>query len=170
MIRVTFPTNYRKRRTPFKNVYASGFNISLSYDEINYSDSLTLVIYNDLCYSCSASTMECNMTSACNKFPGTTNKPNPSGKTDISLPLIIGLCIVCVLIISTITALILMKRRHTGQFSPWCVDTKEPRHVPMHPPVQRYDTLDLDLKKSTSQNYETLESPVVGRSNAAFDD
>lgn len=62
MIRVTFPTNYRKRRTPFKNVYASGFNISLSYDEINYSDSVTLVIYNDLCYSCSASTMECNMT------------------------------------------------------------------------------------------------------------
>lgn len=80
MIRVTFPTNYRKRRTPFKNVYASGFNISLSYDEINYSDSVTLVIYNDLCYSCSASTMECNMTSACNKFPGTTNKPNHSGK------------------------------------------------------------------------------------------
>eukprot|EP00105_Crassostrea_gigas_P003759 XP_011416707.1 PREDICTED: von Willebrand factor D and EGF domain-containing protein [Crassostrea gigas] len=105
MIRVTFPTNYRKRRTPFKNVYASGFNISLSYDEINYSDSVTLVIYNDLCYSCSASTMECNMTSACNKFPGTTNKPNHSGKNDIFLPLIIGLCI---LIIGTITALILM--------------------------------------------------------------
>lgn len=62
VLRVNFPTNYRKRRTPFKNVYASGFNISLSYDEINYSDSLTLVIYNDLCYSCSASTLECNMT------------------------------------------------------------------------------------------------------------
>lgn len=60
MLRIIFPTSYRKRRSASKNVY--GFYISLSYDEINYSDSLTLVIYNDLCYSCSASTMECNRT------------------------------------------------------------------------------------------------------------
>lgn len=35
---------------------------------------------------------------------------------DTSLPLIISLCVVFVLIIGTITVLILLKRRHTGQF------------------------------------------------------
>lgn len=62
VLRINFPTNPRRQQSSFTNVYASGFYISLSYDENNYSDSLTLVIYNDLCYSCSASTMECNMT------------------------------------------------------------------------------------------------------------
>lgn len=167
MLRIIFPTSYRKRRSASKNVY--GFYISLSYDEINYSDSLTLVIYNDLCYSCSASTMECNRTSTCNQYPGIAQNPKNSGKNDIFLPLIISLSVVCVLIIGTITVLILMKRRHTGHFSPWCVDTKKPRHLHKHPPVQRYDTINLDLRKFTSQNYETLKPPVVGRSNAAFD-
>lgn len=62
ILKVDFPTSYRKKRPPSENVYASGFYISLSYDEINFSDFLTIVIYNDLCYSCSASTMQCNMT------------------------------------------------------------------------------------------------------------
>lgn len=164
MIRIDFPNNYRKRRSPSENVYASGFYIGLSYDETNYSDSLTLVIFNDLCYNCIASTMECNMTSTCNQYPGIAQKP----KNDNFLPFIIGLCVGCVLFVCTITALILMKRRHIGHYSPWCVHTKKP-HLPNHPPLQRYDTINLELKKSTPQNYEILKVPVVGRSNAAFD-
>lgn len=62
ILKVDIPTSYRKKRSPSINIYASGFYISLSYNGKNISDSMTLVIYNDLCYSCSALTMECNMT------------------------------------------------------------------------------------------------------------
>lgn len=168
VLRINFPTNPRRQQSSFTNVYASGYYISLSYDETNYSDSLALVIYNDLCYSCNASTMECNMTSTCNPFRGITQKPKNTVENGYFLPLIISLCAICVLIIGTITGLILMKRRLTGHFSPWCVDMKK-LQLPNHPPVQCYYTIDLDLKKSTSQNYETLKLPVVGRSNAAFE-
>lgn len=167
LLKVDFPTNYRKKGSPSENVYASGFNISLSYDEINFSDSLTIVIYNDLCYSCSAFTLQCNMTSTCNQIPGKTQNPTEKDKTSTSL--IISLCVVLVLIIGTVIVMILLKRRHTGHFSPWCVEKKKPQHLQNHPPVQRYDTINLDLKKSTSQNYEILKPAVVGRSNAAFD-
>lgn len=165
ILKVDIPTSYRKKRSPSINVYASGFYISVSYNGKNYSDSVTLVIYNDLCYSCSALTTECNMTSTCNQIPGITQ--NPTEKDQTSTSVIISLCVVLVLIIGTIIVMILLKRRHTGHFSPWCVEKKKPQHLQHHPQVQRYDTINLDLKESTSQNYEILKP--VGRSNAAFD-
>lgn len=167
ILRIIFPTNSRPSS-------GNGFYISLSYDAKYFGDSVVMIIYNDVCYSCNASTLECINTSACqdvsqiSKVTQNPKKPDTDGE-NTSLPLIISLCVVFVLIIGTITVLILLKRRHTGQFSPWCVDTKKLRHLPNHPPAQSYDTINFDNKKSTSQIYETLKPPVVGRSNVAFD-
>lgn len=61
ILRIEFLINYCKRWLIFKIVYVSGFYICLFYDDNIYSDFLILVIYNDLCYSCSVLMMECNM-------------------------------------------------------------------------------------------------------------
>lgn len=171
ILRINFPPNSRSTSA---NIWGNGFYISLSYDAKHFGDSLVMIIYNDVCFSCNASTLECTNTSACqdvSQFPKGTDNPQEPNTNDenTSLHLIISLCVVCVLTIGIIIVFIIMKRRHKGQFSPWCVDTKKLRHSPNHPPVQRYDMINFDLKKSTSQNYETLKPPVEGRSNATFD-
>lgn len=43
------------------DVYGRGFYISLFYDVIYFSDYLIIVIYNDVCYSCSVILLECNI-------------------------------------------------------------------------------------------------------------
>lgn len=62
VLRIDFPTPSRKKRSSLGYTYGRGFQISLSYDEIHFSESMTVIIYNDACYSCSASTLKCNIT------------------------------------------------------------------------------------------------------------
>lgn len=59
IVRINFPTN---SRSSSENTWGSGFNISLSYDAKHFGDSLVIIIYNDVCYSCNASTLECTNT------------------------------------------------------------------------------------------------------------
>lgn len=62
VLRINFPTLTRRKRSYSGYTYGRGFQISLSYDEIHFSESMTVIIYNDACYSCSASTLKCNIT------------------------------------------------------------------------------------------------------------
>lgn len=62
VLRIDFPAPSRKKRSSSGYTYGRGFLISLSYDEIHFSESMTVIIYNDACYSCSASTLTCNIT------------------------------------------------------------------------------------------------------------
>lgn len=59
IVRINFPTN---SRSSSENTWGSGFNISVSYDATHFGDSLVIIIYNDVCYSCNASTLECTNT------------------------------------------------------------------------------------------------------------
>lgn len=56
ILRINFPPNSRSTSA---NIWGNGFYISLSYDAKHFGDSLVMIIYNDVCYSCNASTLEC---------------------------------------------------------------------------------------------------------------
>ncbi|XP_061187077.1 von Willebrand factor D and EGF domain-containing protein-like [Saccostrea echinata] len=71
IIKAMFPTGLRSKTSHSRTVYGSGFDISLSYDEVNYGESMSLVIYNDDCFSCNARELECNKTRPC---PETTTQ------------------------------------------------------------------------------------------------
>lgn len=60
IIKAELPTTSRSKRS--YPLYGRGFDISLSYDGINFGDIMPLVIFNDKCYNCSAITLECNKT------------------------------------------------------------------------------------------------------------
>lgn len=62
ILRINLPTTNRRRRSPSGNLYGIGFHISLSYDNIHFGKSMPIVIFNDVCYICSVSTLECNIT------------------------------------------------------------------------------------------------------------
>lgn len=62
ILRINFPTTNRRRRSPSGNLYGIGFHISLSYDKIHFGESMPIVIFNDVCYTCNVSTLECNIT------------------------------------------------------------------------------------------------------------
>lgn len=62
ILRINLPTTNRRRRSPSGNLYGIGFHISLSYDNIHFGKSMPIVIFNDVCYTCSVSTLECNIT------------------------------------------------------------------------------------------------------------
>ncbi|XP_062607020.1 von Willebrand factor D and EGF domain-containing protein-like [Saccostrea cucullata] len=72
IIRADFPMNSRRKRSSSANVYGSGFDINLSYDGVNYGDTMTLIIYNDECYNCNASTFECTLKPSCPTATTTT--------------------------------------------------------------------------------------------------
>lgn len=59
ILRINFPPN---SRSSSGNAWGNGFYISLSYDAKHFGDSLVMIIYNDVCYSCNASTLECKNT------------------------------------------------------------------------------------------------------------
>lgn len=59
ILRINFPTN---SRSSSGNTWGNGFYISLSYDAKHFGDSLVMIIYNDVCYSCNASTLACTNT------------------------------------------------------------------------------------------------------------
>lgn len=44
-----------------EDFYGMGFDISLFYDGIYFSEFLILVIYNDVCYNCSVILLECSI-------------------------------------------------------------------------------------------------------------
>lgn len=51
--------NNRKRRSVSNDKTAEGYEISLSYDNQNYGDVVSIIIYDETCYSCNSTTRTC---------------------------------------------------------------------------------------------------------------
>lgn len=61
LISVVLPFYTRKRKRSISSEYGLGFDISLSYDNTNFGEDLTFIIYDDSCYSCNSATSTCTM-------------------------------------------------------------------------------------------------------------
>ncbi|XP_062573358.1 uncharacterized protein LOC134235241, partial [Saccostrea cucullata] len=79
IIKADFPINSRRKRSSSANVYGNGFDINLSYDGVNYGDTMTLIIYNDECFNCNASTFECTLKQSCPTTTATTTEQTTTG-------------------------------------------------------------------------------------------
>lgn len=52
------PESRKKRSVEFK-VLATGYYISVSNNGVNYTDPLTILVYDSVCYECNATSMIC---------------------------------------------------------------------------------------------------------------
>lgn len=183
VLRIDFPAPSRKKRSSSGYTYGRGFLISLSYDEIHFSESMTVIIYNDACYSCSASTLTCNITSTCEESitknntdiqSTTVNGQNvnqvsegsitpqsalPEENKEIPLALIISLCIISSIILGVVCVLLYLKLRPKTQLSPAINYIKNPPPECGQPPVQHYETLKNDRNISPPPDYDFLSPP-----------
>ncbi|CAG2244723.1 unnamed protein product [Mytilus edulis] len=57
--------NNRKRRSVSNDKTAEGYEISLSYDNQNYGDVVSIIIYDETCYSCNSTTRTCINLAGC---------------------------------------------------------------------------------------------------------
>lgn len=55
----------RKKRSADFEVVATGYRISVSNDGNNYSEPLTTLVYNSLCYECNITTIKCEKLASC---------------------------------------------------------------------------------------------------------
>lgn len=157
ILRINFPTTNRRRRSPTGNLYGNRFYISVSYDNIHFGESMPIVIFNDVCYTCSALTLECNITRTCKDSSTRQNtniKKNKEGN-DISLALITVLCIVSIIIPAVVCVLLYLKIRPTTRFSSK-VDIKKPSSMCGQFPPQLYETINKDCIPSQPPNYKSL--------------
>lgn len=184
ILRIDFPTPSRKKRSSSGYTYGRGFQISLSYDEIHFSESMTVIIYNDACYSCSASTLTCNVTSTCeesitknntdiqsttlhgqnvDQFSDGSSTPQsaPSEDSKIPLALTISLCIISVIILGVVCVLLYLKLKPNTQLSPAINYIKNQPPECGQPPIQHYETLKYDRNISPPPDYEFPSPPVA---------
>lgn len=61
LISIVLPVSARNRKRSISSEYGIGFNISLSYDNTNFGEDLTFIIYDDSCYSCNSTTSTCTL-------------------------------------------------------------------------------------------------------------
>ncbi|XP_056022076.1 uncharacterized protein LOC125649695 [Ostrea edulis] len=64
LITVVIPSSTRKKRSTTEQ-YGTGYDISLSYDGSNFGDELSLVVYDDTCFNCNATTISCTILESC---------------------------------------------------------------------------------------------------------
>ncbi|VDI67407.1 Hypothetical predicted protein [Mytilus galloprovincialis] len=57
--------NNRKRRSVSNDKTTEGYEISLSYDNQNYGDVVSIIIYDETCYSCNSTTRTCINLAGC---------------------------------------------------------------------------------------------------------
>lgn len=157
ILRINLPTINLRRRSSYGNLYGIGFYISLSYDNMHFGESMPIVIFNDVCYTCSASTLECNITRTCEDSSSSQNiniKKEKEGN-DISLALITALCIVSVIILAVVCVLLYLKIRTTTCLSPKN-DIKSPSSKCGECSPHLTETTNTDSITSQPPNYESL--------------
>ncbi|XP_076099859.1 uncharacterized protein LOC143069213 [Mytilus galloprovincialis] len=82
MVSVALHGNRRKRST-LDPVMAEGYELSLSNDGIVFGDAVNLIIYDDDCYDCNASSISCVVVDSCPDFT-TTDIHTTTGETETS--------------------------------------------------------------------------------------
>ncbi|XP_052071137.1 uncharacterized protein LOC127709569 [Mytilus californianus] len=105
MISCEFPESSRKRRST--NDGAEGYDIYLSYDQINYGDSVTVIIFDEDCFTCNVSTSTCVRSETCTLDPGTHD--DKESKSSTRLIAIIAVIISIVVFVTIVSLLVLMK-------------------------------------------------------------
>ncbi|CAC5415835.1 unnamed protein product [Mytilus coruscus] len=103
MISCEFPESSRKRRST--NEGAEGYNIHLSYDQINYGDSVTVIIFDEECFACNVSTLTCVELETCPSDTGT----HDDKESKSSMTAIIAVIISIVVFVTIVSMLVLMK-------------------------------------------------------------
>lgn len=116
---------------------------------------MPIVIFNDVCYTCSVSTLECNITRSCEDSLSKQNTNVKKDKEEISLALISALCIVSVIILAVVCVSLYLKIRPNTRLSPK-VDINSPSSKCEQFPPQLYETIDADFIPSQPPNYESL--------------
>ncbi|XP_052063239.1 uncharacterized protein LOC127702954 isoform X1 [Mytilus californianus] len=77
MVSCEFANARRKRSTSNTTVFADGYEISLSNDGSNYGEVVTLIVYDEECYSCNTVNVTCTAIETC---PLTRTEQTESGK------------------------------------------------------------------------------------------
>ncbi|CAC5367711.1 unnamed protein product [Mytilus coruscus] len=65
MVSIDLESSRRKRATS-ETFMAEGYEISLSYDGTNFGESTRIIIYDETCYSCNSTSIECVQLDFCN--------------------------------------------------------------------------------------------------------
>ncbi|XP_076109578.1 uncharacterized protein LOC143078608 [Mytilus galloprovincialis] len=65
MVSCEFANARRKRSTPNTTVFADGFEIRLSNDGSNYGEVVTLIVYDEECYTCTTVNFTCTAIETC---------------------------------------------------------------------------------------------------------
>ncbi|XP_076090111.1 uncharacterized protein LOC143062191 [Mytilus galloprovincialis] len=101
MISCEFPESSRKRRSTTND--AEGFDIYLSYDQINYGDSVTVIIFDEECFTCNASTLTCVELDTCSSNTGTHDAEESKSSMTSTIAVIIS-----VVVFVTIVAMLVL--------------------------------------------------------------
>ncbi|XP_071129173.1 von Willebrand factor D and EGF domain-containing protein-like [Mytilus edulis] len=156
MISCEFPESSRKRRSTSND--AEGYDIYLSYDQINYGDSVTVILFPEDCLSCNVSTLTCVQVKTCP--PDTDTPENKDTKSSTPPTAIIAVIIALVVFLTIVSVLVWMKykkskeriqRRNNNQ-SDHSIFAKTGIHNENSPPCStgvpiqyRKDTSDLSI-------------------------
>ncbi|XP_052085191.1 serine-rich adhesin for platelets-like [Mytilus californianus] len=70
MVSVTLSRN-RKKRSTLNTGMAEGYELRLSNDGIEFSDPVSIIIYDEECYDCNASSISCVVVASCPDFTTT---------------------------------------------------------------------------------------------------
>ncbi|VDI39899.1 Hypothetical predicted protein [Mytilus galloprovincialis] len=111
MISCEFPESSRKRRST--NNDAEGYDIYLSYDQINYGDSVTVILFPEDCLTCNTSTLTCVEVETC---PSDTETHDVKDTKSGTLPTaIIAVIIAIVVFITIVSVLVWMKYKKSKE-------------------------------------------------------
>lgn len=187
LLKINIPKT-RSKRSSSVDAYGRGFYISLSYDAIHFSDYLTIVIYNDACYSCSATPPECNITSTCQKTSKKVSTVTPSSTLDVktddfsggsnlvslmkkdedSVAWIITTCVLSVIILCILAAFVVyqIKPELTKCLSITIVNLKISPLEIGKPPVQHMESNKCDRNQSPPPKYVS-RSPTTKQQERA---
>ncbi|XP_076113589.1 uncharacterized protein LOC143081758 [Mytilus galloprovincialis] len=79
LISCEFPSTRRRRSTD--NI-PEGYDISLSFDQTNYGDTVSIIIYDDDCFTCNSTSIICIKLDSCSNFTtgtqSSTSQLNPA--------------------------------------------------------------------------------------------
>lgn len=150
LITVDLDSSSRNRKRSVSSEYGLGFDISLSYDNTNFGEDLTFIIYDDSCYSCNSTTVSCTMLDSCLNIPTeTSTRTRPSdlsptfSQVNTNMVLIIASAILVALIMVGVILFLKCKNKFTGKKYSLYYTTKpiQNRNMPINTYEHIYDIL-----------------------------
>ncbi|XP_071167321.1 uncharacterized protein [Mytilus edulis] len=132
----------RKKRSTLITGMAEGYELRLSNDGIEFSDPVSILIYDEECYDCNASSISCVFVASCPDYTKdgmatdkTTTPKDTTPKDEDELisyigPIIIGGSVLLLVVIFCVIVLIKLiyrtskpKNKRITQFDSWNINT-----------------------------------------------